>query len=146
MVSDVKLLFWNLKKNSNGKWIAEVLEENDVDVAIFAEYREASCLMAKHLLKNEYMWHDGFGACDKITIISRNSVSVRIRREQDRYTIYYISLNNEGFIIAGVHLPAPPMATASDRKDVIRDLIHDICEQERILKTIVNDINNFTLN
>ena len=145
MVNDVKLLFWNLKRNSNEKWIAEVIRENDVDVAIFAEYKETSFSKVEELLQYDFTWHEGYGACDKVTIIAKKSVAVSVRREQNRYAIYYISIDSYNFIIAGVHLPAPPTASASDRKDVIRDLVRDICEQERKRKSystiVIGDFN-----
>ena len=34
----VKILFWNLKNNSNEKWVEDIISENDVDIALFAEY------------------------------------------------------------------------------------------------------------
>ena len=145
MVNDVKLLFWNLKRNSNEKWVAEVIKENDIDVAIFAEYQGTSFFKVEELLSKNYKWHDGNDGCEKVTIIVKKSVDVSIRREQNRYTIYYVSIDSDHFIIAGVHLPAPPTASASDRKDVIRDLVRDIGEQERERKNhntiVIGDFN-----
>lgn len=140
----MRILFWNLKKNPNEKWISEILKENDIDIALFAEYAGVSFGNVEGELK-KYQWYDGYGGCEKITLIAKSYISVIVRREQNRYTVYSCSDGKSAFTIAGVHLPAPPHATPSDRKDIIRDLIQDICEQENKVKNyrtiVIGDFN-----
>ena len=144
-VINVKVLFWNLKKNPNEKWIAEILKENDIDIAVFAEYDGTSFSKVQELLEEKYQYYDGYGGCEKISLVAKSCISVLLRREQNRYTIYSCSGDEGTFIIAGVHLPAPPAASSSDRKDIIRDLVLDICEQESTAKNhrtiVIGDFN-----
>lgn len=144
-VNNVKVLFWNLKRNPNEKWVAEALKENDIDIAVFAEYAGTSFPKVKNLLEGNYQYHDGYGGCEKISLVAKTCISVQIRREQNRYTIYSCTGDEGSYIIAGVHLPAPPTASSSDRKDIIRDLVLDVCEQENTAKNrrtiVIGDFN-----
>ena len=83
----MKILFWNLKNNSNGKWVSEIIRENDIDIALFAEYQRTSF---KNVLSNlqNYIKYDGYGACEKITLLCKQTVETKVRREQNRYTLY----------------------------------------------------------
>ena len=61
--NSVKILFWNLKNNPNEKWVSEIIHENDIDIALFAEYQRTSF---KNVLSNlqNYIQYDGYGACE----------------------------------------------------------------------------------
>lgn len=64
----MNILFWNLKKNSNEKWIVELLTEHDIDVAIFSEYSGTSFEFLLDSLGGNYTRYDGKGACEKVTL------------------------------------------------------------------------------
>jgi len=143
----VNILFWNLKGNKNEKWIADTIQENDVDIAIFAEYHGVLFSDLFSLLKNEYMQFDGYGACEKVTLICKKTINTVVRREQSRYTLYSCFVDDDTYNIIGLHLPAPPWATSSDRKSVIRSIVQDIIELEKesqSKKTVV--IGDFNCN
>ena len=140
----MKILFWNLKNNSNGKWVSEIIRENDIDIALFAEYQRTSF---KNVLSNlqNYIKYDGYGACEKITLLCKQTVETKVRREQNRYTLYSCKVDNISYNIVGVHLPAPPSSDSNDRKNIIRNVVQDIAEQERKEKNwltiVIGDFN-----
>ena len=100
----MKLLFWNLNRNKNEKYIVDLLQENKIDIAILAEYSAINLEELHQLLGNNYICYDGNGACDKITLWAKNNIIVSVRREQNRYTIYSICINQQEYIIVGLHL------------------------------------------
>lgn len=140
----MKILFWNLKKNSNAKWVSEIIRENDIDIALFAEYENTSFETVLSNLQY-YIQHDGYGACEKITLLCKCTVDAKVRREQNRYTLYSCKLGDASYNIVGIHLPAPPSSDSNDRKNVIRDIVHDITEQEKSEKNrqtiVIGDFN-----
>ena len=140
----MKILFWNLKKNSNAKWVSEIIRENDIDIALFAEYENTSFETVLSNLQH-YIQHDGYGACEKITLLCKCTVGAKVRREQSRYTLYSCTLGDALYNIVGIHLPAPPSSDSNDRKNVIRDIVHDIAEQEKLEKNrqtiVIGDFN-----
>lgn len=141
----MKILFWNLKNNSNEKWLSELIRENDVDIAIFAEYHNTSFDDVITKLDNNYIHHDGYGACEKVTLLCKKSIETTINREQSRYTLYSCIVNQHLYNIVGVHLPSPPTSDSNDRKNIIRDIVQDINEREKEAKNrmtiVIGDFN-----
>lgn len=141
----MKILFWNLKNNSNEKWLSELIRENDVDIAIFAEYQSTSFDDVITKLDNNYIHHDGYGACEKVTLICKKSIETTINREQSRYTLYSCVVNQHLYNIVGVHLPSPSSSDSNDRKNIIRDIVQDINEREKEAKNrmtiVIGDFN-----
>ena len=141
----IKLLFWNLARNSIEKYIADIINENDIDICVFAEYNSITFEIVLSGLNNSYTLFDGMGGCDKITLIAHSGYDVEIRREQNRYTIYSVYDNTEKYIITGIHLQDRLNADAETRKNSIRKIDHDIKEQENKLKhdntIVIGDFN-----
>ena len=141
----IKLLFWNLARNSIEKYIADIIIENDIDICIFAEYSNINFEMVLSQLNNSHTIIEGMGGCDKITLIARSGYDVEIRREQNRYTIYSVSDKTDSFIIAGIHLQDRLNSDSDTRKNTIRKLVKDIKEQEKLLKhdntIVIGDFN-----
>lgn len=141
----MNLLFWNLARNRNEKLLKEIINENAIDLSILAEYKSMDFSSIISGLNNEYRLHSGYGACDKIVLLARKDAEVFVRREQNRYTLYSCNIDGCTYIIAGIHLPANPRADAEQRKNVIRELVHDISELEVELKNsntiVVGDFN-----
>lgn len=127
----MKILFWNLKGNKNEKWIEDIVRDKDIDIAIFAEYHGVLFPDLISHLKNEYIQHDGYSGCEKVTLICKRNINTVVRREQSRYTLYSCYIGDNLYNIIGLHLPAPPWATPSDRKSVIRKIVQDINELEK---------------
>ena len=84
----MRILFWNLKGNSNEGLLSKLLQENAVDIAIFAEYQGTSFNKVLEALDQEYVQYDGYGACEKITLVCKKAISTTVKREQNRYTLY----------------------------------------------------------
>ena len=141
----MKILYWNIKNNEIDDYIADVVRENDIDIAIFSEYEGVSFDSVIRNLNNCYKQYDGFGGCEKVTLICKNPIQITVKREQNRYTLYSYDSGNYVYNIVGLHLPASPYADSNDRKCVIRDIIKDICEQENVLKSkktiVIGDFN-----
>ena len=141
----MNLLFWNLKKNNSAAYVADLLEEQHTDLAIFSEYSNTDWNYIYKKFPNTYTLHDGLGGCEKVTLLCKKEISIVICREHTRYTIYACSYNNEKYLIAGVHLPSNPHSTDEDRKHIIRELITDLSEQENNYKgyiaIVIGDFN-----
>ena len=143
----MKILFWNLNRKSNEKWVSDIILENDVDIAIFAEYQNTSFNTVISNLKDEYKHHIGYNYCKKITLVCKKQIGVVTKREQGRYILYTCFVNQHYYNIIGIHLPSPPHSDSSSRKLVIRDIIHYINElenEEKNINTIV--IGDFNCN
>ena len=128
---NVKVLFWNLGKNDNRKTVCSLIKENNVDIAIFAEYHKTDIDGVCQDLERQYTVRDGFGGCEKIRMIARIPIVVSVSREDTRYILYTIGYAGNQMIIAGIHLPANPGADQEMRKNVIRQIVYDIHELER---------------
>ena len=138
------LLFWNLFKNNNASYLSSIIKENDIDIAVCAEYLVTDIKTVEKNL-SQYDVCYGYGGNDKIIMLSKNSVNVSLRQEQSRYSIYICEQGNFRCIIAGIHLPANPGANSEARKNIIRDLVADISEVEKELKLdntiVIGDFN-----
>lgn len=141
----MNILFWNLKRNNNAQLISELILEQNIDIAIFAEHINTSFSTVCRLLEEKYTVHTGYGGCDKIILLSKVECAITVKRESTRYILYSCSNSSQNYIIAGIHLPANPDCTPDDRKCVIRDIVHDVCELERTTKCdntiIIGDFN-----
>lgn len=141
----MKLLFWNLAKNKNEKYLKELIVEHSVDLLILSEFQATDLPLVISELNYEYNLYKGYGGCNKVVLIARKDTDVTICREQERYTIYSCNVANCMYIIVGIHLPANPYSNSEDRKCVIRDLVVHINEIERELKNsntiVIGDYN-----
>lgn len=141
----MNLLFWNLYNKNNSKYIADILEENNIDIAIFSEYNSVDFSKLKAEIENVYSIHMGMGGCEKVFMIAKNDFSIVISREHTRYTLYICEYLNQKYIIAGIHLPSNPTSNADSRKIIIRDIVKDIVELENKSKIdntiVIGDFN-----
>ena len=124
--------------------VSDIILENDIDIALFAEYKNTSFDAVLSNLHN-YVQHDGNGACEKITLICKRATEAKVRREQNKYTLYTYKIGDELYNIVGIHLPAPPLSDSNDRKNIIREIVYDISEQEKAeknrLTVVIGDFN-----
>lgn len=141
----MRILFWNLAKNCNEDFVAKILAEQDIDIAIFAEHHNTDFSSVVKSLDNKYINHLGYGACEKITLLARKAFQIEVKREQTRYVLYSFQDEQNQYIIAGIHLPANPHSSSDDRKCVIRDIVGDITELENKLDChntiVIGDFN-----
>lgn len=141
----MQLLFWNAYQKPNNKMIKGLLSENDIDIAILAEYVPTA--IKKIADDTHYRWCDGNGGCDKVTLLAKEGITIIIRREQDRYTIYDCSIGDKRYTIAGIHnydRLSHPMGSARLMNNV--RLVSDIEEAEKQHGTkntiIIGDFND----
>lgn len=89
----MNILFWNIKGNNLQKHIEQCLIENNVDVAVFAEYKGTDFLLLSKELNYSYQYIETIGGCDKVALLVSKSVNATIKREQSRYALYKIEAN-----------------------------------------------------
>ena len=140
----MNIAFWNLADKNNANSIAQMIKENEVDIALFAEHRNTDFAALCQQLE-DYSQELGHGACDKVTLISKSGYKVTVRREQNRYCIYECTHGDATYLIVGLHLPANPSSNSEDRKCIIRDIVNDVESVEKETKTdktvIIGDYN-----
>lgn len=140
----MKIVFWNLYKNENSKHIRNLLLENDIDIAIFAEYKG---LNLSKLKKDNPEYHvaDNIDGCNRLLFVYKNGIKYTIRQEQYYYAIHSFIVNNNHYIIVGLHLPSNMHSKADDRKEEISYIIDDVKNEEKKQKTsktlIIGDFN-----
>lgn len=142
----MNLLYWNLMSNKNEKYIAHLIKERSIDIAIFSEYDGTDFNSLVHvLLSDEFILYNGYGGCEKVVMIAKKTIQVEINREQSRYVLYSVRCDSFPYIIVGTHLPSNPHTKKDGRKYIIRNLIEDLKEQEKIHghsnSIIIGDLN-----
>lgn len=142
----MNFLYWNLKSNKNEEYIALLIKEHSIDIAIFSEYSGTDFNIVAHkLLSDTYQFYEGYGGCEKVAMLAKRTIQVEINREHSRYVLYSIVSASSKYIVVGTHLPSNPHTDADGRKMVIRELIADLKEQEKIHKhsysIIIGDLN-----
>lgn len=141
----MNLLFWNLYKKKNELLIAELIQENQIDAAIFSEHQHTDFSEVIHILGCEYQ-QDELKYDNKIvTLLCRNEFKICYTWPQDRYIIYVLEVNEVKYILAGIHLPSRTHYKAADRLEHIKDLKIDIARLEREFENsnviIIGDFN-----
>lgn len=142
----MNLLYWNLNSNKNEKYIAHLIKEHFIDIAIFSEYSGIDLdIITNTMLSGDYQYYNGYGGCEKVIMLAKKSIMVEINREHSRYVLYSIIFNSSKYIIVGTHLPSNPHTDADGRKMVIRELIADLKELEKkhnhSYSIIIGDLN-----
>lgn len=141
----MNLLFWNLNNKDNAKLIFEIFQEYDVDIALFAEYKMTNINRVIENSDYQYIQFDGYGGCDKITLICKSTIEIKVKQEQDRYTLYTCRINDDIYNIVGIHLQAKPYADSNYRKNEIRNIVYDIDSLEKDTKNtntiVIGDFN-----
>ncbi len=143
----MNILFWNMNKKQNIKVTQDLLIENEIDVAIFAEYNDLGIDRIVEQQEGRYIRHDGYGGCIKITLLAKSNYQIEVVREDARFTIYVCSDGESSFIIAGVHIPDRIHNGILVRAECLRrlrELIEEIEKKEKNDRTIV--IGDFNAN
>ncbi|MCR5812311.1 MAG: endonuclease/exonuclease/phosphatase family protein [Lachnospiraceae bacterium] len=141
----MKVLFWNLGKNSIENYLSQCIKENDVDIALISEYGGIDFKLLRNKLGYGYVHVEGFGGCDKITLIAKNIYEITVCREQDRCVLYRVVGQSSTYIIAGVHLQDRQNSDALARISKIGRIVNDIGNLENSSKCkntiIIGDFN-----
>ena len=140
----MKILFWNTYKNTLiNSYIASLINDNDIDIVILAEYRANveelyRLIRKKGKVLNQYVT---FG-CTRVTILGLyEDVEPSI---QDKY--YSIQIIKGKLILCGVHLPSDLHGNRErERSSIIRRIINDVQYEEKKISAqntiIVGDFN-----
>ncbi len=141
----MKLLFWNLFKKSNDQFIIDLIEENDIDIAIFTEKDATNFDRVLAGIENGLVRAYEFEEDAKITLYHRPIYRVCVEDEKKNYSIYSIITDTKKYLIAGVHLPPKPRADDGVRKIVSRKIMEKInsleADQEHDNTIIIGDFN-----
>lgn len=141
----INLLFWNLKKNAIEVYLANCMIENNIDIAIVAEFQGIEFSKLDKCLKSNYCHIEGIGGCEKITLLAKKDIFVTVKREQDRYVLYLIEKNNNKYVLAGIHLQDRKNSDSQQRIAKIGRLVNDIKNLEESAKCkntiIIGDFN-----
>lgn len=122
----MNLLFWNVNGNDVAGHLLRCLDEHGVDIALLSEANAVDFDSLLIRCGGKYRLVFGvIGACDKIWMLAKNSVSVSVHREQARFALYEVAVNHERFLIAGTHLQDRFHCDTSIRLCVIREMMRD---------------------
>lgn len=142
---ELNILFWNLGKNSIENYLYQCIIENEVDLALVSEYGGISFDILMDKLGDDYVHIDGFGGCDKITLIAKAIYPTTVCREQDRCVLYRVEGQGSSYIIAGVHLQDRQNSDKLARISKIGRIVNDIGNLENSSKCkntiIIGDFN-----
>ena len=140
----MRILFWNLNGKNNTNRIKSILMERDIDIAVFSEYKK-SFIETAVFQEIGYKVIEGYGGCEKIIFLVKKDIEVFVCKEQHRYAICIIRLNNKCFILSGVHLHDNIHYGPRDRARVISQMVHDIKDVESEYDTlntiVIGDFN-----
>lgn len=140
----VKILFWNLKNNNNANYIIDLIQLDNIDIAVFCEY---GGLDQKYVEENlqDFSFSLGMAGCEKVLFLFNQNITYEVRRESNRYAMYSFIHKSKEYILVGLHLPANPSNDSDTRKDVILDIIRDLNELEKSINNyntiVIGDFN-----
>lgn len=93
----LNLLFWNLNRNKNEDYIVKCIVENDVDIAIFAEYKDKNgqasvidCSLIEYNLGGLFVRVAGVETDGKVILFAKRTITVEQIQQEDRYSCYTI--------------------------------------------------------
>lgn len=141
---EMNLLFWNLHKNNIENFIADIIAENDVDVAIFAEYMQNNFNDVFDRLGNSYYKCENLPDA-KTILVCKNAIRTESKRDQARYSFFTVSVENTSYIVGGVHLTSAFNGQDLKRLKEGRNLASDLRalenEEGHTNSIIVGDFN-----
>lgn len=158
----MNVLFWNInRKKTDGKekiegYIINCIAENDVDIAIFAEYKDKNgrdinidCEAIERGLGNMYAWIKGIESDGAVILLARKSIGKVRKIQQDigsRYSLYVIDTALRKYLLAAVHLEDKQSDPYSEeRLDTIRRLRNEVTANEECLDiqntVVIGDFN-----
>lgn len=116
----MNVLFWNINRNvTEGKekierYIINCVAENDVDIAVFAEYKDKNgsvinidCAAIERGLGNMFTWIKGIEPDGAVILLARKSIGKVCKIQQDidsRYSLYVVDTALKKYLLAAVHL------------------------------------------
>ena len=149
----LNILFWNINRNKNEDYIASCVAEHNVDVAVFAEFREKNskamvidCAAIENALGKMYVWITGVEAAGKVLLLAKRSISVEQIQQESRYSCYVIETAIKRYLLAAVHLEDRQNYPEPYRRiETIGALVQDIRKNEESLEIensiVIGDFN-----
>lgn len=139
----MNLLFWNLHGNGNEKIIADIISENEIDIALFTEHEATDWFEVFHILNGNFHKYSGPPTA-KTMLICKNSIDAIFNFDAARFSIFSVGLNSSKYIIVGVHLTAFPQ-NKERRKLEARNLVNEVKQVEQALDhtntVLIGDFN-----
>ena len=90
----MNILFWNMHNKHNIAVTQALLEENGIDVAIFAEYTEYGIDSIVEQQAGRYIRYDGYGGCSKITLLAKKDY--KMQSYERMHALQYIHVAKTG--------------------------------------------------
>lgn len=158
----MNVLFWNINRNvTEGKekierYIINCVAENDVDIAVFAEYKDKNgsvinidCAAIERGLGNMFTWIKGIEPDGAVILLARKSIGKVCKIQQDidsRYSLYVVDTALKKYLLAAVHLEDRQNDPYSEERiETIRRLRNEITENEEFLNIentlVIGDFN-----
>lgn len=125
----MKLLFWNLRNNENSKHIADLLLMNDIDIAVFAEYESTEFHYIEKTTNMYSLVNSNYD--NKVIAMCKDGITMIPKRDQARYSLYTVTINETVVNVVGVHLQANPYSNSLGRQATLGDLTNDVLELEK---------------
>lgn len=162
----MNVLFWNIdRKDTKDKkqiedYIINCIQENDIDIAVFAEYKEKDTKTTRgkenidrdaieNGLDNLYEWITGIEPDGAVTLLARKSLGEVVKIAQDdrkRFSLYKIDTPIDSYLLAAVHLEdrqSDPLSL--EREATIGRLMEKISDNEKDLSLystiVIGDFN-----
>lgn len=141
----LNILFWNLKRNSIEDYIVDCIVENNVDIAVFSEFKGIDFTKIEKNLGKMYARILAVQDDRKVTLIAKTTFSVMLVQQQNRYNIYNVKTAVKDYLLVAVHLEDRRNYETPDRKKTIEHLIVDVEQTEELLECsntiIIGDFN-----
>lgn len=134
----MKLLFWNINSKDNADLVLACMREEEVGIAAFAEFSHTD--FSEEKIEGVGYRLLGFGGCDKVKVIARESIEVLDCFEASRFTVLAMK-SGQSFFVGVAHLPdrmssPDPESRLMDIR-VMMDEIHGYENVLSISKTII---------
>lgn len=143
-IIEMNILFWNLKDNNNANHIVSLIRQNNIDIAVFCEFKSLNREIIEREL-TDFSFSTDMTGCEKVIFLFKSSITNEVRRESNRYAMYSFEYNSTNYTIVGVHLPDQRSCDSAARKAVIGVLMRELDELEKENKNyntiIIGDFN-----
>ena len=122
----LNILFWNLNKNKLENYIVDCIIENEIDIAVFAEFSEIDFTSLEKKMGGKYRYITEIEDDVKLALFAEESLNIKKIQTRCRYNIYEVETNFKKYILTGVHLQDRRNFDADDRKETIEKIVNDI--------------------
>ena len=142
MESAFNILFWNLAKHDLSSLAINLINESNVDVAIFCEHNNLNKAIIKENLLN-FKFYEGFSNDSRILVLIKKELDISGFQDKKHYTIFKIDFTDFSINIVGTHLLSKLHEQDTSRRIIITDMLQDLStyENENNKSIIIGDFN-----